>query len=81
VSDDRNKNLAAVFDFLIQWGGTLVVSAPVAGPPGSDREDVLVSVEFGREADDSDMVGGAAYGVGPTLEEALESVVADLGLS
>lgn len=35
----------------------------------------MVSYEFGKEAEDSDMVGGAAYGVGDTPEEALRQVL------
>lgn len=33
-----------------------------------------VLMEFGREAEDSPMAGGALYGVGPSLREALESI-------
>lgn len=39
-----------------------------------------VMAEFGREAPDSPMVGGAAYGMGDTLREALEPAGADCGL-
>jgi hypothetical protein len=39
----------------------------------------VVSAEFGREAPDSPMVGGAAYGHGE-LRQALETAAADCGL-
>jgi hypothetical protein len=42
--------------------------------------DVVAGYHFGREAPDSDMVGGAAYGMGPTLGAALLGVLADLGI-
>lgn len=39
----------------------------------------VAGYQFGREAEDSDMAGGAAYGIGDTVYEALNSLVADLG--
>lgn len=39
-----------------------------------ERKQWSVATEFGFEADDSDMAGGAAYGVG-TTDEALAPVV------
>lgn len=36
--------------------------------------------EFGKEAEDSPMAGGAAYGVDPDLRVALEQVASDCGL-
>lgn len=39
-----------------------------------------VAVEFGREAADSDMAGGASYGIGESLDEALLTVRQELGL-
>jgi hypothetical protein len=40
----------------------------------------MVSFEFGKEAEDSDMVGGAAYGAAETAEEAVKQVAAQCGL-
>lgn len=37
-----------------------------------------IHMEFGREAEDSPMAGGAAYGMGDTLEEALNQALKDL---
>lgn len=37
-----------------------------------------VAMEFGREAEDSPMVGGAAYGHGTTLEAALNEALKDV---
>lgn len=45
---------------------------------GADRW--VVTAEFGREAPDSPMVGGAAYGVAGDLREALEVAGSDCGL-
>lgn len=38
----------------------------------------LIGCEFGREAEDSPMAGGALYGIGRTFEEAAASAVADV---
>lgn len=40
----------------------------------------VVSAEFGKEADDSPMAGGAAYGLDADLRVAVEAVAADCGL-
>ena len=34
-----------------------------------------VGIEFGKESEDSDMIGGAAYGIGESLEEAFKDVI------
>jgi hypothetical protein len=39
-----------------------------------------VAIEMGREAHDSDMVGGAAYGVAESLSEALEAALSEAGV-
>jgi hypothetical protein len=57
----------------------LVVSHSVPG--GTQRPDrYVVGIEFGREAPDSDMAGGAAYGLAPVLTDALRQVAGDLGI-
>lgn len=47
---------------------------------GEKKKGWSVMAEFGREAEDSPMVGGAAYGMGSTLREALEPAGVDCGL-
>lgn len=47
--------------------------------PDSDSDFWLVGLEFGREAEDSPMAGGAAYGTGKTLAEAAERVAEEMG--
>lgn len=39
-----------------------------------------VAYEFGAESEDSPLYGGAAYGIGDTLGEALEMVYKDIGI-
>lgn len=39
-----------------------------------------VAIEFGREAPDSPMVGGAAYGVASDLREAVEQALSEAGV-
>jgi hypothetical protein len=41
--------------------------------------DWVAGIEFGREAVDSPMAGGAAYGLGATAEEAISSALAETG--
>lgn len=43
-----------------------------------DKPDWLVAVEFGQEAPASGIVAGAAYGVAPTLDEAIGQVRREL---
>ena len=40
----------------------------------------IVSVEYGEEEPGSPIYGGAAYGTGATIQEALAQVVQDMGL-
>lgn len=47
--------------------------------PAEGRE-WIAACEFGREAPDSDMAGGAAYGVAPTADEANAHVLREIGL-
>ena len=56
-------------------GGALVIQRTE-----DDAVPWMVSFEFGKEAEDSDMVGGAAYGAADTAEEALKQVVSQCGL-
>jgi hypothetical protein len=54
-----------------------IVMSHVAGHSSGDH--FAVGSEWGQEAPDSPMAGGAAYGVGETLEEALNQLLSDLG--
>jgi len=44
------------------------------------KQGWLVGYEFGREAEDSDMAGGAAYGTGPDLDSAVAEVAEQIGI-
>jgi hypothetical protein len=46
-----------------------------------DTKEVSIAYEFGREAPDSPMAGGASYGIGDTIEEALVDVYNDLHIT
>jgi hypothetical protein len=75
-----SDKLPLVFDQLLDHlkgeGGHIVITF---------REDHhgsewVVGYEFGREAPDSDMAGGAAYGMGPDLDSAVTQVTDQVGL-
>jgi len=72
-----SKEAAEMFGWLVahcaQEGGTISFTELHNG-------DQIVGYEFGKEAPDSDMAGGAAYGRAPTLEGALCGVLADMGV-
>jgi hypothetical protein len=44
----------------------------------NDRGDWVIGYEFGKEAEDSPMAAGAAYGISPALNQALDQVTSDL---
>lgn len=69
----------AVMDHLTENGGRLSMTFSLV----DKRTRAVVGYEFGREEPDNpdnDMVGGAAYGMGDTLDEALWVMAADLGI-
>jgi hypothetical protein len=47
---------------------------------GTTETESFVGYEFGREAPDSPMYGGASYGIGDTLDEALDQVIDEVGI-
>lgn len=47
--------------------------------PGRDVYEWVCGIEMGHEAPDSDMVGGAAYGLGDTAREALNNALGEAG--
>lgn len=57
---------------LVEQGGRVVLAYDL------DQGEWVAGVEFGREAPDSDMVAGAAYGVGQTAQQALDQMAEDL---
>lgn len=42
-------------------------------------QDYIASAEWGQEAPGSPMAGAAAYGLAPTLEDALDQLLRDAG--
>jgi len=85
VVERENKHsvdelMGGLLDHLAGEGGRLVISyTPQSPEEESPDERWLVGYEFGREAEDSDMAGGASYGVNATLRDALQHVFDEVG--
>lgn len=62
---------------LAEEGGRFML-AKMDGPK-SVSEPWTAGMEWGREAEDSDMVGAAAYGVGSSPSEAITRMLQDAG--
>ena len=73
MSEDMTNSLRVLFQHIEDNEGQLVVSQ-------SSKGEWVIGYTFGREAEDSDMAGGAAYGVGPSLTSAIDQVMRDLRL-
>jgi hypothetical protein len=74
-----DEMMMGVLDHLAGEGGRLTIAfrqGEVDTPP-DDRW--IVGYEFGREAEDSDMAGGASYGMGANLNQALRQVFDEVG--
>lgn len=74
---ETGQQLLQIADFLNQTagGGRLVLSFD------SDGREWTLGCEFGRESEDSDMVGGAAYSRGADVELCISDIAHQLGLS
>lgn len=71
--------MLGLLDHLAGEGGRLAIAFN-RGDPGPGKDDSwVVAYEFGREAEDSDMAGGASYGIGGNLNEALRTVFIEVG--
>lgn len=75
VEPTQFDEFAAVADHMMTYGGRLVISFQFGRANGA-----TVGYEFGREADDSDMAGGASYGIGATVDEAMIAMAEALGI-
>jgi hypothetical protein len=64
-------------DFLKTVGGVIAVSY---SPELTSDDKWTAAVHFGREAEDSPMAEGAAYGVGATAYDAFGNMMKDLAL-
>jgi hypothetical protein len=71
-------DLASRIERLSKYG-YVGVSISHSDDPREGR-DWVVGIEMGREAPDSDMVGGAAYGVAGKLTDALEQALSEAGV-
>lgn len=71
ITDETKNTLQVLFRHIEQNEGRLVISQTSKG-------EWVIGYEFGKEAEDSDMAGGAAYGIGPSLTMALNQTVQDL---
>lgn len=82
---DLATQMGGVEKGLAEQGGKIVISHHARqgrdGLQVSARENDpwVVGIEFGQEAPDSDMAGGAAYGMGETMLEALQQAVDETG--
>ncbi len=57
-----------------QGEGTMLLSL-------DEKGEWSCALTFGREAPDSPMAGGAAYGFGPTVDDALVEALTECGVS
>lgn len=64
-------------DFLEREGGALAVNF---NPDISSEDKWTAALHFGREAEDSPMAAGAAYGIGPTFFDAFGAMLRELDL-
>jgi hypothetical protein len=60
-------------------GGRFMIAKMDEG--GNVTEPWTAGLEWGREAEDSDMMGAAAYGVGRTPAESITRMLQDAGLA
>jgi hypothetical protein len=75
-----------LIEHLTKEGGRLVISFDIGDshPPLDPKTRAVVGYEFGKEEPDNpdnDMCGGAAYGMAPTVYEALVQVADQVGIS
>lgn len=73
---DLATQMGGVEKGLTSEGGRVVLSHD---PDRHEDESWVVGIEFGKEAPDSPMAGGAAYGTGGTMLEALQQAVDETG--
>lgn len=82
---DIATQMGGVEKGLTEQGGKIVIShhARQSGDElqvsARESDPWVVGIEFGQEAPDSDMAGGAAYGMGDTMIEALQKAVDETG--
>lgn len=82
---DDNARPRGLFDrleegLLAAGGGQVVLTSPDPGVDlAMDISVWRVGLVFGQEADDSPMAGGAAYGSGPSLQQALRAALDEAG--
>lgn len=72
---DMKQNLALLIDHLEEHEGQLIISY---SNDNSKNREWVVGYKFGKEAEDSDMAGGATCGFGPSLAQALDMMTQDL---
>jgi hypothetical protein len=74
VTADTSLKLLKIFEYLeIQKPYSFTVHITNDGT-------YMTAAEFGEEAPDSPMVGGASYGIGDTLDKALDMNVKEMRL-
>jgi hypothetical protein len=74
MNGDPEKLVRLIKNLVDQNGGQLVI----AYDPELEPTPWVVGSTFGREAEDSPMAGGAIYGAGAMLRDALDEALADL---
>lgn len=72
MSEQFQELMRRLHSFMLQQGNASLGIVLVG-------EEWSVSLEFGKEAEDSDMVGGASYQVGEQLIPCLQRLVEEVG--
>lgn len=78
ASEHRTRGTIQMMDdistALSKEGGTFGLSYD------EERKEWMASMEWGREAPDSPMIGAASYALGPSAGDAIEQMLQEAGL-
>jgi hypothetical protein len=74
MNSDTMNLIGQALETVEEEGGRLMISK-------MDDGSWVVGMEWGREAEDSDMAGAAAYGLQPNLYDALDQALGEVGLN
>ena len=75
---ENSEIIAKIADTLEKEGGGFGISCQKK--PVGDNDIWVGSLEWGKEAEDSDMVGAAAYSQADTFDDCLRELAKDAGL-
>ena len=74
------EKIGRLIGFLAKEGGHLTIVYSELDERENKPNRWLIGIEFGREAEDSPMVAGASYHVGPDLPGCIDRVIEELKL-